>query len=196
MTAAGAFATEVAASTWEEIQRENDIDLLEKGKEAVEGSQEGEEGEGSMEGSLAGSQFFRMMGISKDDLGKTSHFYIPSFVLSFFLLSSPRLSFLFSKRFHFSLFNFNYCLFNGLIFPESLSHFLIRPQFITPTFLPTLLLRTTFPSTHFHDLSPFTVTGKLPKWILGIAKDVFAATTRVDTVIDDEVASDISPFIY
>ena len=61
----GAFATEVAASTWEEIQKENDIDLLEKPMGEVEMGTDT-----SMQNSLASTQFFRMLGVSGDDLGE------------------------------------------------------------------------------------------------------------------------------
>ena len=61
----GAFATEVAASTWEEIQKENDIDLLEKPVGEVEMGTDT-----SMQNSLASTQFFRMLGVSGDDLGE------------------------------------------------------------------------------------------------------------------------------
>jgi hypothetical protein len=59
----GAFATEVAASTWEEIQKENDLDMLEKGEVTIV------PGEGTIQDNLASSQFFRMLGVDAEDLG-------------------------------------------------------------------------------------------------------------------------------
>ena len=74
----GAFATEVAASTWEEIQKENDLDLLEKGSTddmqplmAPEDTSE----TGAIRNTLASSQFFRMLGVDSEDLGMC-FFYI------------------------------------------------------------------------------------------------------------------------
>ena len=64
----GAFATEVAASTWEEIQKENDIDLLEKNSMIIPVVGEGEENK--IQDNLASSQFFRMLGVNSDDLGE------------------------------------------------------------------------------------------------------------------------------
>ena len=70
----GAFATEVAASTWEEIQKENDLDLLEKGTteemlSPPKGSEDVSE-TGVIRNTLASSQFFRMLGVDSEDLGK------------------------------------------------------------------------------------------------------------------------------
>jgi uncharacterized membrane protein YdjX (TVP38/TMEM64 family) len=70
----GAFATEVAASTWEEIQKENDLDMLNNPSSdqmvidgiAIEGMKAGSE----VEMKLANSQVFRMLGVTAGDLGK------------------------------------------------------------------------------------------------------------------------------
>lgn len=78
----GAFATEVAASTWEEIQKENDLDLLEKGAAddmlplmAPEDTSE----TGVIRNTLASSQFFRMLGVDSEDLGmRCSYVYVLS----------------------------------------------------------------------------------------------------------------------
>lgn len=53
----------MAASTWEEIQRENDLDMLEKGEVTIV------PGEGTIQDNLASSQFFRMLGVDAEDLG-------------------------------------------------------------------------------------------------------------------------------
>jgi hypothetical protein len=53
----------VAASTWEEIQKENDLDMLEKGEVTIV------LGEGTIQDNLASSQFFRMLGVDAEDLG-------------------------------------------------------------------------------------------------------------------------------
>ena len=62
----------MAASTWEEIQKENDLDLLEKGtideKPLLIGTEEVSE-TGAIRNTLASSQFFRMLGVDSEDLG-------------------------------------------------------------------------------------------------------------------------------
>lgn len=86
----------------------------------------GTEEAGDIQNSLASSQFFRMLGVDAQDLGK------------------------------------------GTLPLQSLQH--IRM--------------------HRADLCTFVqcqISGKLPKWILGIAKDVLSAQDRVGTVISDEV---------
>ena len=62
----------MAASTWEEIQKENDLDLLEKGTTdqmlPLVGIEEVSETD-AIRNTLASSQFFRMLGVDSGDLG-------------------------------------------------------------------------------------------------------------------------------